>query len=142
MSVRILDFIAAHDGLRFGEIQREVCRMAGLDYDERRPTRVWNPWTTGDVSIDGPPFTVRLVRRWRGYWCTALVGNGQNLGLLGYFCTKGPDGRWRRNIIPHAGRPWTLVNSRNARAFRDAALGMTVPDWRPTESIPEDHYAV
>lgn len=74
----------SRDGLRFGEIQRKICEMNGLNYDS-----VETSW--GSRGTSGR-------RRYRGYWCDHLLGwrhYPPRQGLLYKFCIKGPDGRWR-----------------------------------------------
>ena len=86
-SVRILDLLAAHpDGLKFSALQRALWEMTHLR-----------------------PFTRDL----RGYWCTNLLGGMHyHAGLLRFFATKGADGLWRRNDVPHNGRPWATMNAK------------------------------
>lgn len=88
-SVRILDILAAHpEGLKFSVIQRALWEMTHLR-----------------------PFTRDL----RGYWCTNLLGGPfYHRGLLRFFATKGADGLWRRNSVPHNGRPWATMNAKVA----------------------------
>lgn len=85
-SVRILDILAAHpEGLKFTVIQRLLWEMTHMR-----------------------PFTKDL----RGYWCTNLLGGSMyHAGLLRFFATKGADGLWRRNDVPHNGRPWATMNA-------------------------------
>jgi hypothetical protein len=84
-SVRILDLIAAQDGMSFTAIQRHLFNMSkpidGRDYS----------------NLD------------RGYWCTNLSKGSHGGGLLDTFCIKGPDKMWRRNSLPHNGHPWSLI---------------------------------
>jgi hypothetical protein len=55
----VINFIKAKkSGRTFTEIQRFICDMNGLDFDEKHP-------------ITG-------ARRYRGYWCTNLLGTGFN----------------------------------------------------------------
>jgi hypothetical protein len=42
----------------------------------------------------------------KGHWGTNLI----HLGLLRSFCTKGSDGKWRRNSRPHHGHPWSHID--------------------------------
>ena len=85
-SVRILDLLASRpDGLMFTEIQEALWHMSHPD----------------------EPFTRDL----RGYWSTNLCGGMfYHAGLLHVFATKGPDGLWRRNDVPHNGHPWTVMS--------------------------------
>ena len=74
---KVIEFIkaAGSKGLTFGEIQRFVVEMNGLNYD----------------TIDG-----ENRRRYRGYWCVILCGTrgefstGRNYtpGILASCCTK------------------------------------------------------
>jgi hypothetical protein len=50
---------AGRKGRKFTEIQRFICEKNGLDFDERRK-----------VSWD----TTKIRRRYRGYYCTNLLG--------------------------------------------------------------------
>jgi hypothetical protein len=83
-SVQVLDAIKDNSGMRFRDIQKLLWYMS-----------------------NDTPFNRGL----RGYWCTNLLG-GQfyHTGLLHIFCVKGDDGLWRRNDIPHEGKPWQIVN--------------------------------
>ena len=56
---QILKFIAAKPAT-FGEIQRHICELNGLDYDER------------EQSIWKRAPTKTMPRRYRGYWCVNL----------------------------------------------------------------------
>lgn len=84
-SARLLAHISRHPGgLTFTQIQRFVWEM----------------------NHPGRPFT----RSQRGYWCTNLLGGFYyHDGILRTFCTKGEDGRWRRNEKAGAERPWAHV---------------------------------
>ena len=85
-SFRILNIIAVNDGMRFTDIQRILWEMT-------------HPKGT-------------FTRRVRGYWCTNLLGGMHyHAGLLRHFCTKGPDGLWRRNEKPLTKKPWREVNA-------------------------------
>jgi hypothetical protein len=92
-SARILDVIALSDGMRFSDIQAVLWHMtypAGT-----------RPWEARSSSC-------------RGYWCTNLLGGMfYHAGLLRFFCTKGADGLWRRNAVPHQGRPWATMRGGN-----------------------------
>lgn len=85
-SVAILDILAASDGMRYTDIQKALWRMSHLR-----------------------PFT----RNERGYWSTNLTSGGfwsGRQGLLARYATKGADGLWRRNNVPHNGKPWASIN--------------------------------
>lgn len=106
-SVRILDFIAKRDGTSFTDIQRELCRMSGLDYDRASLVQ--------ELGGDGL-WRTRAKNRLRGYWCTNLLGGSHyHAGLLNFYCTKGKDGLWRRNRKKHYGSPWTRLNTGRPR---------------------------
>lgn len=69
------------NGRTFGEIQRFICEMNGLDYDERVNEMNWGKNTP--VS----------KRKYRGYWCTNLCGTGgywnaPREGILSKYCEK------------------------------------------------------
>ena len=97
---RVLDFIkkGGERGRSFTEIQRFVCRMNGIDWDEREKTVV--------VSTPLVPvvFDANLVprrkprRRYRGYWCTNLLGGcestGYRPGILPRYCLRNGQGNW------------------------------------------------
>jgi hypothetical protein len=88
LSVRILDALAAagDTGMTFTELQRKVYALA---------------------HPGGHP----LPQAKRGWWCTQFLGGPfYHAGLLHVYAVKGPDGRWRRNDVPHDGRPWTRTN--------------------------------
>jgi len=84
-SFRILNIIAANDGMRFTDIQRLLWEM------------------------NHPKGT--FTRRLRGYWCTNLLGTVTRDGLLRHWCVKGPDGLWRRNAKPMSKKPWHDVDA-------------------------------
>lgn len=75
------------DGATFSEIQRFVCSLNGLDYDEKVPGLVWNSATK--------TLQERPVRRYRGYWCTNLCGlsspYSKREGILQKYCVKMPN---------------------------------------------------
>jgi len=89
-SLRILNLIASVDGMRFTDIQRALWEMTHSE-----------------------PFTPKQ----RGYWCVGLTGCRLNsfivparysVGLLSFYCEKGPDGLWRSKR-PHSRMPWTFA---------------------------------
>lgn len=83
-SVRILDIIEESSGMRLSDIQAVLYGMT-------------NP-------------VVPFSRYNRGWWCTQLLGGPfYHAGLLHFFCKKGEDGLWRRNAIPHNGKPWKTM---------------------------------
>lgn len=66
---RVIAFVkASPTGRRFGEIQRFIVEMKGYDYDEKRVVNQWQVTNQGAKP--------KLARRWRGYWCTYLLGGG------------------------------------------------------------------
>jgi hypothetical protein len=82
-TAQVLSFIAksVKNGRTFGEIQRHICEINGLDYDEMSVTRY------GMDEKSSPR------RRYRGYWNTALCGtNGyyckRRIGILEKYCEK------------------------------------------------------
>lgn len=98
-SVRILNILerAGTRGLSFTDIQSELWLMSYPDKGEEF-----------DCDLD---YTGK-ARRLRGYWCTNLLGGMHyHAGLLRFFAVKGRDGLWRRNSIPHNGRPWRTMNA-------------------------------
>lgn len=77
---KVLAHIAKHPaGLKFSEIQRFVVEGNGLDYDEKVEEHGWGN-------------TKKMVRRYRGYWCTNLIANrgpyNNRIGILHKFCDK------------------------------------------------------
>lgn len=87
LSVMVLDSLqdAGSTGMTFKELQQKVYALA---------------------HPGGDP----LPRAKRGWWCTQFLGGPfYHAGLLHVFATKGADGRWRRNGVPHNGSPWTLT---------------------------------
>ena len=112
ISYRILEMISKTGGMRFSDIQREICKMNGHDYDRKTLQPHWVK--TGAIKMDGLPEWIRvqkLKRTMRGYWCTNLLGSGfhGHGGLLNTFCTKGNDGLWRyaKSFLPLT--PWAYV---------------------------------
>lgn len=96
-STWILDLIAQRGAMRFTDIQREL-------YERTHGPGTFN-------------------RELRGYWCTNLLGGFYyHAGLLHTFCTKGEDGLWRRNQVPHNGRPWKLVNAKRHHSANPTGL--------------------
>jgi hypothetical protein len=90
-TVRMLDTIAANDGMRFRDIQKLL----------------WN------MSNDTP-----FTRDLRGYWCTNLLGGEYyHQGILRFFCVK-QNGLWHRRLWqPHFGKPWaTMKKALDARS--------------------------
>lgn len=83
-SEQILRFIeASPDGRKFTEIQKFIVELNGHDWDtmERSPAYVDDPKPV-------------WKRRWRGYYCTRLLGGPfYGDGLLHRFCKK-KKGRW------------------------------------------------
>jgi hypothetical protein len=73
-------------GATFGEIQRFIVEMNGLNYDEMETVEVWT-YNTGNV-VTKP----RQMRKYRGYWCVNLLGGGYfgtyGPGFLGKYCVK------------------------------------------------------
>lgn len=90
ISVLLLDGLAARpDGMRFTELQRFAFSLRFLTNPNAHPQR---------------PMP-------RGWWCTQLCGSmWHHAGLLATFATKGSDGRWYRNSVPHGGKPWSVVD--------------------------------
>jgi len=82
---QVLAIIEAAGSLTFREIQQVAWRL----------------------SHGAEPFT----RAQRGWWCTTLMGSWYRTGLLRVYCTKGADGRWRRNDVPYTG----LKNARESK---------------------------
>lgn len=65
---QIIAFVkASPTGRRFSEIQRFVVELKGYNYDEMQDRVTWSK-----------KHGTRIVqaRRWRGYWCTYLLGGG------------------------------------------------------------------
>lgn len=80
-----------HHGATFSDIQRFICNLNGLDFNEKKMAPVWNP--TRQTIQD------RLVRRYRGYWCTNLCGlsspySPKRVGILEKYCVKKPNGHY------------------------------------------------
>lgn len=80
----VLAFIrcAGINGRTFGEIQRFICEMNGLDYDKR----------VNEIS-NWERKTYVSKRKYRGYWCTNLCGTGGTFtarreGILSKYCEK------------------------------------------------------
>lgn len=72
----LLEEMKRRDGMTTSEVQRFLCEMNGLNYDERD--------------------NYRGARAYRGYWCVALYGNGfRDPGIFKRYCEKGPDKKWR-----------------------------------------------
>jgi hypothetical protein len=101
ISVELLEALAAagNDGMSFTECQRFVFYAApgnqGRCYDTDRDQ--WRP----------------SARRWRGWWCTELLGGHYyGPGLLKFFAVKGADGRYRRNKVQHNGHPFAVMSAR------------------------------
>ena len=63
----VLNHIAKSNGLTYGEIQRFIVEMNGLNYDEK--TRYGQ-------------------RRYRGYWNDYLLDTIYRVGLLNQYCKK------------------------------------------------------
>ena len=89
IAVQLLDALerAGEKGMSFGEMQEFAFRLS------RPASKTPHP---------------------RGWWCTALVGNGyfgSHHGLLYTFAERTNDGRWRRNNVKHEGHPWTKVTA-------------------------------
>lgn len=98
IAVQLLDALerAGEKGMSFGEMQEFAFRLS------RPASKTPHP---------------------RGWWCTALVGNGyfgSHHGLLYTFAMRTRDGKWRRNGVPHCGHPWTRVTAggRHPTEFR------------------------
>ncbi len=90
----ILGFIAeSSNGRTFGEIQRYIVELNGLNYDQFELVRDYNHFPTRvsrgqSIEYVGPWKMVRR-RRYRGYWCTNLVGSHYGReGILAANCNK------------------------------------------------------
>lgn len=86
---KVLNFIreAGFSGRKFGEIQRFVCEMNGLDYDEMVFAREWfAPLRYGY----GVTVFQEFKRKYRGYWCNNLCGTD---GILGQ-CFRNSSGKY------------------------------------------------
>ncbi len=96
ISMLLLDHLACRpDGMSFTELQRFAFSLHVLTDPNTHPDR---------------PMP-------RGWWCDPLCGSMWNhVGLLATFATKGSDGRWYRNSVPHGGKPWTIVERTPNRA--------------------------
>jgi len=100
-SQKVLEFIASSpDGKRFGEIQRFICEMNGINYDEREDEKYFNTYLRQEASVyvcaDGTKIPTRSCktprRKHRGIWATNLVCSYSG-GLLYRFCAK-RNGKW------------------------------------------------
>lgn len=102
---------AGKRGMTYSQIQRYVCGLSGKDWEEREPVMVGYRHPATGITYDRsegrakPWETFRMLepvykpgprRRHRGFWSTNLTGGAYyGPGLLGRFCEKGVDGRWR-----------------------------------------------
>jgi hypothetical protein len=78
------------DGVSFSEIQRYICGLNGLDFDEMVIQPAWNSKTKTTEN--------RPRRRWRGYWCTNLCGlsspDQHREGILEKYCIRIENGNY------------------------------------------------
>lgn len=90
----VLGFIAeSPTGRSFGEIQRFIVQLNGLNYDEFELVRDYNHFPTqvhsGRTIEYVGPWKMNRRRRYRGYWCTNLVGSHYGReGILPAHCNK------------------------------------------------------
>jgi hypothetical protein len=85
---KILEFIEdAKHGRTFSEIQEFIVTLNGRDWNDM--TRC--AWNSLEESFRVPVNR----RRYRGYYCTILLGGMHyHQGLLHTYCVKMPDGKW------------------------------------------------
>jgi hypothetical protein len=88
---QVVEYLRAkgNAGASFSEIQRYVCSLNGLDYNSMVLKPVWN----------GKEVVKRMVRQYRGYWCTNLCGLSspyakKRVGILEKYCVKKDNGRY------------------------------------------------
>ena len=124
----------AVNGLRFTEVQRVACELAGHDYDE---FRVESVYAGRDRVTNESIFKKRVLRRWRGWWCTNLLA-GRN-AILHKYCEK-VNGRWflkveTRNEMQRAVAS-VIAKQHQARvaAVKAAALANVAPLLNATAS--------
>lgn len=68
-SEQIIEFVkASPSGRTFTEIQRFIVELKGYDYDEKTLINSW--------AVRNKGAKPKYARRWRGYWCTYLLGGG------------------------------------------------------------------
>lgn len=98
----VLGFIAdSPNGRSFGDIQRFICELNGKNYDEFEYDKDWRHQPTPVDVVDGEysfkrvgPWKMFRRRKYRGYWCTNLVGSHYGpTGILTLNCKK-VDGRY------------------------------------------------
>lgn len=80
---RLLEFVSRHNGVRFGQMQRFICEISGLDYDQMEVVTEWGG-------------KKKTVRRFRGWWCTNLC-YGEDAVCRKYLAKK--DGKWYLNEV-------------------------------------------
>ena len=88
---RLLEFVSRHNGVRFGQMQRFICEISGLDYDQMEVVDVWARDASKPNGWGGKKKT---VRRFRGWWCTNLC-YGEDAVCRKYLAKK--DGKWYLN---------------------------------------------
>ena len=102
-AAKVLKFLSDHPtGLKFGEIQRFVVeQIAGLNYDDKQPERVWDYKTCACV--------IRQRRIHRGYWCDYLPK------LLFMYANKDQS---KRYTINKAGRTYVETGHTKAQQIQ------------------------
>jgi hypothetical protein len=81
----VLEFIGSKNGVRYMDIERYLCDLAGYDYDKKVETRVWDYRTSKSKYA--------MVRQHKGIWGTNLC-YGKD-AILHKYCVKGMDRKWR-----------------------------------------------
>jgi hypothetical protein len=78
------------NGVTFSEIQRFICEMNGLDYDEKVTEKVWAETKTYDdfgiPVFRWAPVGFKLVRKHKGIWATNLCSGPDP--ILRNYCYK------------------------------------------------------
>lgn len=82
---KVLEFIGYHQGVKYSQIQRFICKMNGLDYYAKRPALKYINGEIKEISI----------RKHTGIWSNNLT-NGKK-SILKQYCVKNSSNLWILN---------------------------------------------
>lgn len=88
---KLLTWMAEQKGVRYGEIQRYICDMNGLNYDQMVDEMVWKEIEMPDGGFRWGPAGTKKVRKHKGIWATNLSGGPDP--ILKNYCFKA-GGKW------------------------------------------------